>query len=347
MSEAGLDKPRLLYVDDDAALARLVQKDLGRRGYDVVWAEGGDAGLERLRQERFDVVALDHFMPGREGLDVLAEIMGLPAAPPVVYVTGAQDGRLAVTALKAGAADYVIKDVGEDFLALLRAAVDDAVERGLLRRQKEEAEAEIRAARDRAEALLREVNHRIGNSLQLVSSFIGMQTRALKEESARQALRETQARIEAVAHIHRRLYTSDDVTSVELKDYFAGLVEELSDSIAREEGAPTIVLHADSLRAPTDRAVSLGVIVAELVTNAVKYAYPEGQGGEIRVRLIAEGERGGVLMVEDDGQGLGDGTPKGTGLGQRIIGAMASNLRSAVTYENGRQGVRAKLAFEL
>jgi len=346
MSHDAPDRPRLLYVDDDAALARLVQKDLSRRGYEVACAENGDAGLERLRAERFDVVALDHFMPGREGLDVLADIMALPASPPVVYVTGAQDGRLAVAALKAGAADYVIKDVGEDFLALLRAAVDDAVERSALRRQKEEADAEVRAARDRAEALLREVNHRIGNSLQLVSSFIGMQTRALKEESARQALRETQARIEAVAHIHRRLYTSDDVTSVELKDYFAGLVEELSNSIARETGSPTIELYAEPLRAPTDRAVSLGVIVAELVTNAVKYAYPDGKGGEIRVRLTAESDRSGVLVVEDDGQGLGDGAPKGSGLGQRIIGAMATNLRSAVTYENGRQGVRARLAFE-
>src|SRR5690606_32796184 len=157
-------------------------------------------GLEQLRSgERFDVCALDHYMPGRDGLDILPEITALAGHPPVVYVTGAQDGRIAVAALRAGAADYVIKDVSDDFTALLRSALEDARLRERLKRENEQAQEEVRLARDRAEAMLREVNHRVGNSLQLVSSFIALQLRHLTDDGARTALKDAQARIEAVA----------------------------------------------------------------------------------------------------------------------------------------------------
>jgi two-component sensor histidine kinase len=208
--------------------------------------------------------------------------------------------------------------------------------------------AQLTLARDRAEAMLREVNHRVGNSLQLVSSFMSLQLRHLADDGARSALKEAQARIEAVAHVHRRLYTSDDMTSVAMDEYLEGLIAELGQSLAPGAGAPTLSLRAHPLNVSTDQAVSLGVIVAELVTNAVKYAYRPGQGGEIRV-LLERDARGGraLLTVEDDGPGLGDAKPKGTGLGGRIVSAMASGLRSKVEYDPDHAGVRARLAFDL
>ena len=337
---------RLLYIDDDQGLSRLVQKDLERNGFQVTCAPDGDTGLALLREHAFDVVALDHFMPVREGLDVLPEIRALPDAPPVVYVTGAQEGRIAVAALRAGAADYVIKDVDEGFIALLRAALEAAVQQDRLRRAKEAAELEVRAARDRAEALLREVNHRVGNSLQLVSSFISLQSKALTDEVARDALRVTQARIEAVAQVHRRLYTSANVEHVALHDYLTGLVDELRQTFAAERSAQAeIELEVQPVLVSTDRAVSLGVIAAELVTNAVKYAYPESSG-PIRVRLAADGASRAVLVVEDEGVGMGDGAPKGTGLGARILHAMATSLNTRVEYDPAHGGVRATLRFD-
>lgn len=208
--------------------------------------------------------------------------------------------------------------------------------------------AQLTRARDRAEAMLREVNHRVGNSLQLVSSFMSLQLRDLADEGAREALRQAQARIEAVAHVHRRLYTSDDVTSVAMDEYLEGLVAELGKSLAPGAGSPTLTLKAAPLNVSTDQAVSIGVIVTELVTNAVKYAYGAGQAGEIRVILEPDARRGRALLtVEDDGPGLGGGQPRGTGLGGKIISAMASGLRSAVEYDASHAGVRARLAFDL
>ena len=286
-------------------------------------------------------------MPTRDGLDVLPDILALTTPPPVVYVTGAQDGRIAVAALRAGAADYVIKDVSEDFTSLLRSALEDALLRRRLERENELAQEEIRLARDRAEAMLREVNHRVGNSLQLVSSFMSLQMRHVTDQGAKDALRESQARIEAVAHVHRRLYTSGDMSTVAMDEYLVGLMDELSKSIGPDEGSPKLTLDAEPLSVTTDQAVSIGVIVTELVTNAVKYAYAPGQGGEIRIHLRRENEHRVMLTVEDDGPGMGDGTPKGTGLGAKIISAMASGLRSAVEFDGAHKGVRAKLSFDL
>jgi two-component sensor histidine kinase len=196
--------------------------------------------------------------------------------------------------------------------------------------------------------MLREVNHRVGNSLQLVSSFISLQARHLSDSAAKAALLEAQVRIEAVAHVHRRLYTSADMERVALDEYLEGLVAELRQSLAGDDGAPELVLETAPIHVNTDQAVSLGVIVTELITNAVKYAYAPRSGGLIRVSLTADGDARAILVVEDDGSGMGDAKPKGTGLGQKIIAAMAGSLRSTVEFDPAHaQGVRAKLAFDL
>ena len=253
-------------------------------------------------------------------------------------------GGLLVLALAAIMVFLVRRYVGE--VEAAREALDEL--NAGLEGQVRDRTAELTRARDRAEAMLREVNHRVGNSLQLVSSFMSLQLRHMKDEGARAALSESQARIEAVAHVHRRLYTSDDMTSVAMDEYLEGLVAELSKSLAPGAGgqAPDLTLRAAPLKVTTDQAVSIGVIVTELVTNAVKYAYGPGQAGEIRIIFEPAGG-GAVLTVEDDGPGLGDGKPRGTGLGGKIISGMASSLHSKVEYDPTYAGVRARLAFDL
>lgn len=350
---------RVLYVDDDAGLARLVGRTLAGRGFFVEHAASGAEGLERLAEGGIDVVALDHHMPGETGLDVLPAIRALPQAPPVIYVTGSEDSRVAVAALKAGAADYVWKDVGGHFRELLAEAVSTAIAGERLRLAKIEAERESRAARERAEMMLREVNHRVANSLALVASLVSLQQKAVAADTdpiaARDALLETQQRITAIAQVHRRLYTSQDVSAVEMDSYLAGLVEEL-DAAMRSGGrgrAQLVRLEADpGIRVTPDKAVAAGVVVTELVTNAHKYAYPEGSaGGEIRVlcRRAAVGSDDArvLLAVEDDGVGWsGTGPARGTGLGTRILRAMAATLQSSLDYDTAASGTRVSLVFE-
>ena len=338
---------RVLYVDDDEGLRLLVKRTLSRRGYEVVVAAHGDEGLALASRELFDVIALDHYMPGKDGLAVLAELRALPDSPPIVFVTGSDETRVAVAALKAGAADFVVKVVGEEFFDLLDRAFQQAISQVRLLRGKLAAEAAVHASNARLETLLREVNHRVANSLQLVSAFVHMQASALSDPAARAALEDTQRRIEAIGQVHRRLYTSGDVETVDMADYLSALVGELQETWSTPSAPRRLHLSAEPIRLETDRAVSVGVIVNELISNACKYAYGQsGGGGDIRVNFARDGEHA-VLTVEDDGCGFsGALAPKGTGLGGKLVKAMAANLRSQVHYDPAHQGVRATLRLE-
>ena len=132
---------RVLYIDDDPGLCRLVQRDLERRGYAVETTTDGATGVARIGQGGIDAVALDHTMPNQDGLETLAIIRTLAEPPPVIYVTALQEVQVAVAALKAGATDYVAKDVHGAFLPLLQRAIDAAVDAVGLRRAKNAAEA--------------------------------------------------------------------------------------------------------------------------------------------------------------------------------------------------------------
>jgi two-component sensor histidine kinase/CheY-like chemotaxis protein len=342
--------PTLLYIDDDEAMARLVERGLTRLGFKVVHAASGTDGLDRIAQGGIDVVALDQYMPGLDGLETLERILAIPNAPPVVFVTAAQDSKIAVTALKAGAADYLVKDTLGDFIPLLHVAIDGALRQARIQKARDDAEAEVHASRDRyaalaaeREVLLREVNHRVGNSLQIIASLLHLQANSSTEEDVKAALTNAMGRVAAVAQVHRRLYTSHDLKSVLLNLYLDALLEDLRRS-AEGNRMSRLTLRAEPIEIDPDRAVAIGIIVNELVMNAVKYAYPDG-AGPIEVNLNAQGDSL-VLSLADEGVGLNVKTdPRSTGMGQRIVSAMASKLEASVERDPAHAGTRIVVRF--
>jgi two-component sensor histidine kinase/CheY-like chemotaxis protein len=342
--------PTLLYIDDDEALARLVERGLTRLGFKVVRAASGREGLDRLAQGGIDVIALDQYMPGLDGLETLQRILAIPDAPPVVFVTASQDSNIAVTALKAGAADYLVKDTLGDFIALLQVALDGALRQAEIRKARDDAEAEVHASRDRyaalaaeREMLLREVNHRVGNSLQIIASLLHLQANSSTEDDVKAALTNAMGRVAAVAQVHRRLYTSHDLKNVMLNQYLDALLEDLRRS-AEGNRMSRLTLKAEPIEIDPDRAVAIGIIVNELVMNAVKYAYPDG-AGPIDVALHAQDDDL-VLSIADNGVGLnGKIDPRSTGMGQRIVTAMASKLEASVERDPDHAGTRIVVRF--
>lgn len=200
-------------------------------------------------------------------------------------------------------------------------------------------------ARDRAEVLLAEVNHRVANSLMMVASLVRLQSHALRNQDAKNALAETEARIHAISDVHKRLYRSGDVRLVALDEYLSDLLANLQKSMQDDGHGASLDYHLEPLKLPTDSSINLGVVVTEWVTNAFKYAYPERRG-EVRVNLSRLADGRGQLLVEDDGIGRIDGAPiKGTGLGTRLVTAMAGNLRGEIDYSLRHPGTQARLTF--
>ncbi len=206
--------------------------------------------------------------------------------------------------------------------------------------------ADLAMARERAEVLLTEVNHRVANSLQLVAVLVQMQMRSVTDAAAKDALRETQSRINAISLIHKSLYTSGDVTSVALDDYLGAMLGNLETAMKKDGHTAILKCYLEPISLRTDASVSLGVAVQELVTNAFKYAYPDDKPGEVRVRLKRLDDGKAELTVEDDGVGIAPNTAhKGTGLGSKIIHTMASALQTQVEYINRAPGTVARLVL--
>src|SRR6185437_3128203 len=162
----------------------------------------------------------------------------------------------------------------------------------------------------------------------------------------KEALTDATGRVLAVAQVHRRLYTSDDVQSVAVDQYLDALIEDLRRSSETNELAQ-LTLAAEPIAVDPDRAVAVGVIVNELVMNALKYAYPEGKG-PIRVDLRASGKGRAEFSVEDDGVGMApNAQPKSTGLGQRIVRAMGEKLGARVEIDRAHRGTRVTVSFDV
>lgn len=343
----------ILYIDDDEGIRRLVSRALIRKGLEVSVAASGGEGVAMARTTHFDLVAVDHYMPGQDGLATIEALRALSDCPPLVYVTGSEESRIAVAALKAGADDYVVKSVGEDFFDLLASTFAQVLERAQLRRARELAEAELRASNARLEAMLKEVNHRVANNLQMVMSFIALQSKSLPDAGAREALQKTQQRIATIAQVNRRLYTTDDVEFVAMDEYLAGLAEDIGSTWSTGRARRKVVATVDPIRLSTDKAVALGMIANEWISNSCKYAYGDSEDGEIRLCLRQTGDKEIELSVEDEGPGMpANGAVQGTGLGTKLIDALARTNKADVRYRavsdaGERPGMRASITLKL
>jgi chemotaxis family two-component system sensor kinase Cph1 len=187
---------------------------------------------------------------------------------------------------------------------------------------------------EQKDTLLKEVNHRIQNSLQLVMAFLGMQAKAENDDALTRHLEEAQRRLSAVALVHRRLYSDDNVETIDLARYVEELVGEMSGTMG-SAWAEQITLDLAPILIPADAAVQVGLILVELVINAQKYAY-DGAVGPIKI-LLEQHRNRFRLIVADRGCGR-TGTRKG--FGTRMLGAMVRRLQGAMDETSNDPGLR-------
>jgi light-regulated signal transduction histidine kinase (bacteriophytochrome) len=192
------------------------------------------------------------------------------------------------------------------------------------------------------DVLMKEVDHRVQNSLQLVSAFLAMQARAAGPGDVASSLAEAQSRLSAVALVHRRLYRDDQIESIDLSRYLGELVDDLRQSLG-EAWSSRMRVDLAPVLIPTDRAVSVGLILTELVINATKYAYA-GDAGPIEI-VLEQHRRRFRLIVADQGKGMSGALKPGKsgGFGSRMMDAVIQRIGGEIELADNQPGTRAIL----
>jgi two-component sensor histidine kinase len=194
------------------------------------------------------------------------------------------------------------------------------------------------------ELLLKEIHHRVKNNLEVVSGLLALQSSQVKEQSTKDAIQESQNRVNSIGIVHQKLYQGTNLGAIEMKDYVLNLSESILDSFGAEEKI-TLELAMENFDLDIDTAIPLGLIINELITNTIKYAFPNNQKGKLVIKLEKQHDTILHLVVSDNGVGK-SGITHGTGFGGQLISLLTQQLNGTMIEEN-QNGTTVIFDFKL
>jgi PAS domain S-box-containing protein len=205
-------------------------------------------------------------------------------------------------------------------------------------------ESELRTSLHEKEVLLQEVHHRVKNNLQIISSLINMQLRRLPDSASRETLAQCQHRVQAIALIHEKLYQAKSLASVPLLEYIGGLARDIFHAASVPATGVSLELAIAEVALPIDVAIPCGLILNELITNALKHAFPDGRQGSVRISVERPDPTRLRLTVADNGVGLPAGFEIAhcRSMGLRLVDTLARQLNAQLGHE-----VRGGTSFQL
>ncbi len=163
---------------------------------------------------------------------------------------------------------------------------------------------QLQAALKEKEVLLKEIHHRVKNNLQIIYSLLRLQSRNIKDQQAAEILMDSQNRVKSIALIHEKLYRSANLSQIDLKQYIPNLAASLFSSYKANSNSIKLYMHVEDVSLDIDAAIPCGLIINELIANSLKYAFPNGKEGEIRLELYLENDSEVTLSISDDGIGI-------------------------------------------
>ena len=207
-------------------------------------------------------------------------------------------------------------------------------------RELERTASNLEAALEAKTVLLHEVDHRVKINLQIVAALISIQAGRIADPAVKTTLRSMLTRIEALSTVHRRLYQSNDVSRFDVAAFARDLVTDLVGATGRED--IQVKLDLEPVEVPAGKAAALALVVNELVTNALKHAFPDGRGGTIGVAVK---RRDGDLQLEiaDDGVGLPGGEANPASFGRNLVRTLARQLDAAIAWHDASPGARVEI----
>ncbi|HEY8382517.1 MAG TPA: histidine kinase dimerization/phosphoacceptor domain -containing protein [Microvirga sp.] len=324
---------RALFVDDDPDTRALAIRALSQEIEGLEPREAMDLeSLDRSLAEAVpDILVTDYDLRWATGFDVFERVKSASPACATVMFTGTGNEELAVKAIKAGFDDYVVK--GPRQLKRLAVSARLAYERGERGRSLEESR----------DLVLRELYHRLHNNLQIVISLLRLTERTIRDEGDRQRIADLRQRIQALSALQEEFYRSNDFRRVDFGSYLTRLAGGL---VAFEAVRVALEVAADPLELPVDVAVPLGLVANELITNALKHAFPDGRPGTLSVSLRRE-NGSALLTIADDGPGFDPERASGNGLGRKLVHRLIDQINGSIAYERLPTGMACHVTTPL
>lgn len=326
----------ILVVDDDEGSRYGKSRLLRSQGFQVSEADCGEAALRAIEQAPPDLVLLDVKLPGIDGIETCRRIKQSWPGIFVVHTSAAYKATAdRIRGLNGGADGYLAEPIeASELLASVRA---------LLRIRA--VEAELRQALETNQMLLREVQHRTMNNLQLATSFLDLEARRVTDPSARERFKAATQRIRALATLHSHLYRRGKIGEVDFGAYLTSLLEDIGAANSGSKVRFELDVAPQILSA--DRALNLGLVVNELVTNALKYAFAGRATGTVTVALKPAADGRVALSIADDGIGFQTDAPSGSARsGLNIATMLAAQSSAELSREPSAGGTHWRLLLQ-
>jgi two-component sensor histidine kinase len=332
--------PHVATIADELALAMVVSSDapLLLLDGDLAVVAASDSFCEAFQVQPLDVSGTSFFEigAGEWNLPRLRSLLTATASG----LAAVKDYEIDLSAPGRGMRRLVIKAqklvYGDPAAPRLLMTISDVTEARLAEKIKDEL------IREKA-VLVQEVQHRVANSLQIIASVLMQSARKVQSEETRRHLKDAHQRVMSIATVQRQL-ASTQAGDIELRPYFKQLCQSLGASMIRDHNKQSIEVNADDTVVRADISVSLGLIVTELVINALKHAFPEERAGKIIVVYRSEGPNW-TLSIEDDGVGMPKGKePSATpGLGTSLVEALTRQLHATIKIMDRHPGTAVSI----
>lgn len=196
------------------------------------------------------------------------------------------------------------------------------------------------------EMLMKEIHHRVKNNLMVISSLLSLQSRYIKDEESKEIFKESQNRAQSMALIHERLYRSTDMKSIDFADYIRSLTRDLFNTYSTQEDRIDLKMDVEDVEVDIDNAVPLGLIINEIVTNSLKYAFPDETAGTITISFHKQKDQY-ILEVSDDGIGIPEEfeVEKSDSLGMMLINSLTYQIGGELEIERS-PGTTFRIKFK-
>lgn len=341
---------KILILEDVRFDVELMEYELRREGIKFIskQVETEEEFIKGINEFNADIILADHSLPAFDGVSALEIAKKIAPGVPFIFVSGKIGEEFAVEMLKKGATDYVLKNNLTKLVPAVKRALTERNELIELRKNKKQ----LQKALIEKEMLLKEIHHRVKNNLIIISNLLELQSHYIEDKTDFNFFRESQNRANSMALIHERLYQSTDLKRVDFGEYVHTLATDLLEAYTVAPDQIELVIDVENIMLDIDTAIPLGLILNELLTNSLKYAFPAVTSVSltktdiINVTFNKIGDTF-VLIVKDNGIGFPqDLDYKKTGtLGLELVNRITKQINGILEL-NVSEGTEFKITFK-